>query len=112
MLRSMFSGVSGLRSHQLKMDVLGNNIANVNTIGFKSGRINFTAALNQSLDGSSPLSGGTVLNPMQIGLGMKISSVNALFHQGSLEQTNNITDMAIDGQGFFILGSKDDGGAD
>lgn len=107
MLRSMFSGVSGLRSHQLKMDVLGNNIANVNTIGFKSGRINFTATLNQSLSGSSRIAGGGNLNPMQVGLGMKVSSINALFNQGSLEQTNNITDMAIDGDGFFILGSND-----
>ncbi len=103
----MFSGVSGLRSHQLKMDVLGNNIANVNTIGFKSGRINFTATLNQSLSGSSRVAGGGNLNPMQVGLGMKVSSINALFNQGSLEQTNNITDMAIDGDGFFILGSND-----
>lgn len=101
---SLFAGVSGLRNHQIRMDVIGNNIANVNTIGFKASRVNFQEALVQSLKGAgrpSAVSGGT--NPIQLGLGMQVASIDKLFQQGGLESTGQITDMAIQGSGFFIL---------
>ena len=97
MLMSMQAGVSGLRNQQMKIDVLGNNIANVNTIGFKGGRINFAESLNQTLQNAS---NG---NPMQVGLGMKVSSIDNLFSQGGIEQTGVTTDLAIEGEGFFLL---------
>lgn len=103
MLRSLLAGVSGLRNHQMRMDVIGNNIANINTIGFKSGRINFAEALSQTL---AP-AGASYLNPMQIGLGMKTTSIENLYNQGSLEQTGVLTDLAIEGDGFFVLNAGD-----
>ncbi len=103
MLRSLLAGVSGLRNHQMRMDVIGNNIANINTIGFKSGRINFAEALSQTL---SP-AGASYLNPMQIGLGMKTTSIENIYSQGSLEQTGVLTDLAIEGDGFFVLNAGD-----
>lgn len=106
MMRSMFSGVSGLRAHQTKMDVIGNNIANVNTVGFKSSRVTFQEIFNQTLRGSgSPDSstgrGGT--NPMQIGLGMSIGSIDNIMTRGSVQRTDNPTDLSIDGEGFFVV---------
>ncbi len=103
MLRSLLAGVSGLRNHQMKMDVLGNNIANINTVGYKGGRINFSEALSQTISKAVPSTGNGYINPMQVGLGMKTSSIETLFAQGSLESTGNITDMAIEGEGFFVL---------
>lgn len=105
MMRSMFSGVSGLRAHQTKMDVIGNNVANVNTVGFKSGRVSFTEIFSQTLRGASaPDSatgrGGT--NPMQIGLGLGVGSVDTITTRGSLQRTDNPTDISIEGDGFFI----------
>ncbi|NLV35159.1 MAG: flagellar hook protein FlgE [Clostridiaceae bacterium] len=105
MMRSMFSGVSGLRAHQTRMDVIGNNVANVNTVGFKSGRVTFQEIFSQTLKGSSsPDSatgrGGT--NPMQIGLGLGVGAVDTITTRGSLQRTDNPTDMAIEGDGFFI----------
>ena len=104
MMSSLFSGVSGLRNHQVKMDVLGNNIANINTIGFKSSRTTFQEALVQTVNGAgrpSDLSGGT--NAVQLGLGMDVASIDNLFTQGGLETTGNVTDLAIQGNGFFVL---------
>jgi len=104
MMASMFAGVSGLRNHQEKMNVIGNNIANVNTVGFKTGRVTFREALVQTYKGAgrpSAISGGT--NPLQLGLGMSISTIDNLFQQGGLETTGQITDLAIQGSGFFIL---------
>ncbi|MDD4052816.1 MAG: flagellar hook-basal body complex protein [candidate division Zixibacteria bacterium] len=104
MMSSLYAGVSGLRNHQTKMNVIGNNIANINTIGFKSGRVTFQESLVQTLKGAgrpSSISGGT--NPVQMGLGMTVASVDTLFQQGGLETTSQITDMAIQGDGFFIL---------
>lgn len=104
MMASLFAGVSGLKNHQTKMNVIGNNIANVNTIGFKSGRVNFQEALVQTTRGAgrpSSVSGGT--NPVQLGLGMQVASVDNLFLQGGLETTGQISDLAIQGSGFFIL---------
>lgn len=105
MLRSFFSGISGLRTHQLSMDVVGNNIANVNTPGFKGGRVSFKDTLSQTLSGAkagtSTLGG---INPMQIGLGMTIASIDNNFNQGSLQSTAVATDLAIQGDGFFVIG--------
>jgi flagellar hook-basal body protein len=105
MMASLFSGVSGLKNHQVKMNVIGNNIANINTIGYKSSRVNFQEALVQTFRGAgrpSSVSGGT--NPVQLGLGMQVASIDNLFLQGGLETTGQITDLAIQGAGFFILG--------
>ncbi|MFH1701057.1 MAG: flagellar hook-basal body complex protein [Candidatus Zixiibacteriota bacterium] len=104
MMSSLFTGVTGLRNHQTKMNVIGNNIANVNTIGFKGDRVTFQEALVQTLRGAgrpTSLTGGT--NPVQMGLGMKIAAIDTLFHQGGLENTGQITDLAIQGSGFFVL---------
>lgn len=104
MMRSLFAGVSGLRNHQTRMDVIGNNIANVNTVGFKASRVNFQDVLSQTIQGASSGSGnrgGT--NPIQVGLGMGLSSIDTLFTDGSSQPTGKPTDLAIQGQGFFIL---------
>ena len=104
MISSLFSGVSGLRNHQVRMDVLGNNIANINTIGFKSSRAMFQEALIQNIRGAgrpSEITGGT--NAVQLGLGMNVAAIDNLFTQGGLETTGKITDLAIQGNGFFVL---------
>ena len=106
MMRSMFSGVSGLRAHQQRMDVIGNNVANVNTVGFKSSRVTFQEVFNQTLSGASaPDSatsrGGT--NPMQVGLGTSVGSIDTMMSTGSSERTDNATDLSISGDGFFIV---------
>ncbi|EGO63155.1 flagellar hook protein FlgE [Acetonema longum] len=104
MMRSLFSGVSGLRNHQTRMDVIGNNIANVNTIGYKAGRANFQDVLSQTLSGASSASatrGGT--NPKQVGLGMGLASIDTIFTDGSFQPTGKQSDLSIQGQGFFIL---------
>ena len=104
MMRSLFAGVSGLRNHQARMDVIGNNIANVNTVGFKSGRVNFKEVLALTLTGAvrpTDTAGGA--NPKQIGLGMTVSSIDTIFSQGNLESTGKTTDLAITGDGFFVM---------
>lgn len=104
MMRSMFSGVTGLRNHQIKMDVIGNNIANVNTVGFKKGRATFQDALNQTMRGaSSPEGNRGGTNPMQVGLGMTIAAIDTIHSPSSMEYTGNMTDMGIEGDGFFIV---------
>lgn len=105
MMRSLFSGVSGLKNHQTQMDVIGNNIANVNTVAFKASRVTFEDILSQTLEGArSPVAGGPGgVNPTQIGLGMTISSVDTIFTAGSLQTTDNPTDLAIQGDGFFVV---------
>ncbi len=105
MLRSLFSGVSGVTTQQAYMDVIANNIANVNTTGYKSGRITFADTFSQTLSdarGSSGNFGG--VNPVQIGLGTRISSIDTNFNSGALEATGMSTDLAINGDGFFIVG--------
>ncbi len=107
MMRSMFAGVSGLRSHQTMMDVVGNNIANVNTAGFKSAQITFGEAMAQTLQGPAGAgleSGGT--NPLQIGLGVQVASIDGVFTQGATQITGRPTDIAVQGDGFFILDSS------
>lgn len=106
MMRSLFSGVSGLRIHQTKMDVIGNNISNVNTVGFKRSTTTFNDAISQSLSGASAASettgkGGT--NGMQIGLGSNVSSISTIMTTGSAERTDNPNDVMISGDGFFIV---------
>lgn len=105
MMRSLFSGVSGLKNHQTRMDVIGNNIANVNTPGFKAGRVTFQDILSQTVTGAASAQGnrgGT--NPKQIGLGMGVASIDTLFTDGSVQSTGKNTDLCISGNGFFILG--------
>ncbi len=104
MMRSLFSGVAGLKNHQTRMDVIGNNIANVNTIGYKASRVTFEDMLSQTLQGASSAGngqGGT--NPMQVGLGSAVASIDTIFTDGSTQSTGKQTDMAISGNGFFIL---------
>jgi len=104
MMASLYAGVSGLRNHQVRMNVIGNNVANVNTIGFKGGRVTFREALIQDYKGAgrpTDLTGGT--NPVQLGLGMQVSTIDTLFQQGGLETTGQVTDLAIQGSGFFVL---------
>ena len=103
-MRSLFSGVSALKNHQVRMDVIGNNIANVNTVGFKSSRVTFRDTLSQTLRAaSSPQGGRGGVNPMQVGLGMALGSIQTNQTQGSPEMTGRQTDMAIEGNGFFVL---------
>jgi len=104
LLNSLFSGVSGLRNHQAMMDVISNNIANVNTIGYKGSRVTFSDTFNKVVRyGSNPsdTSGGT--NTFQIGLGMKLNSVDRNWTQGTFEGTGITTDLALQGRGLFIL---------
>jgi flagellar hook protein FlgE len=104
MMRALFAGVSGLRNHQTRMDVIGNNIANVNTVAFKASRVTFKEAFAQLLQGASRPPGNTGgINPIQIGSGMNIGSIDQLFTQGSLESTGQNTDLAIQGDSFFVL---------
>lgn len=108
MMRSLQAGVNGVRNHQLMMDVVGNNIANVNTLGFKGGRITFSDTISQLLrGGTAPRDNRGGINPVQVGLGMKIQSVDNNFGQGSLENTGYTTDLAIQGNGFFIVSTAD-----
>jgi flagellar hook protein FlgE len=110
MMRSMFSGVSGLRAHQLKMDTIGNNIANVNTVGYKSQRTTFQEVFNQTIKGAgSPQAGKGGTNPMQVGLGISLSSIDTFHIRGAVQRTDNLTDLAINGDGFFILSNSTDG---
>lgn len=109
MMRSLWSGVSGLQSHQIAMDVESHNIANVNTVGFKYSRANFSDQFSQTARPATAPEGELGgKNPMQIGLGTQIVSTQQIFRQGSIETTDSNTDMAIQGNGFFIV--SPDGG--
>jgi flagellar hook protein FlgE len=104
MMRSLYSGVSGLQNHQVRMDVIGNNVSNVNTVGFKKGRVNFQDLLYQTLQGAArPTDEVGGVNPQQVGLGMNIASIDTLHLQGSLQTTGVKTDVALQGDGFFVL---------
>ncbi|MBN2897924.1 MAG: flagellar hook protein FlgE [Clostridia bacterium] len=110
MMRSMYSGVSSLRAHQVRMDVIGNNIANVNTVGYKGSKVTFAEIYSQTVKGaggSSTSRGGT--NPQQVGLGIKIDSINVSHTKGATQRTDNATDIMIDGNGFFIVSPTADG---
>lgn len=104
MMRSLFSGVAGLRNHQTGMDVIGANISNVNTVGYKGSRSNFSDVISQTMQGAASATGnrgGT--NPIQIGLGMGLAAVDTIFTSGSYQPTGKQTDLAIQNQGFFIV---------
>jgi flagellar hook protein FlgE len=107
-MRSLWAGVSGLQNHQTRMDVLGNNIANVNTNGFKKGRVTFQDMLSQTLSGAAkPTDEVGGVNPQQVGLGMQVSTIDTIHTQGALQSTGVMTDVALQGNGFFILQDGD-----
>lgn len=107
MMRSLYSGVTGLRAHQTKMDVIGNNIANVNTVGYKASRVVFQDIYSQTVapaSASTPNTGGT--NPQQIGLGVQLATIDVLDTESSSQYTGNTLDLAIDGDGYFVIDSR------
>ncbi|EIF4081214.1 flagellar hook protein FlgE [Campylobacter coli] len=109
MMRSLWSGVSGLQAHQVAMDVEGNNISNVNTTGFKYSRADFGTMFSQTVKiATAPTDGRGGSNPLQIGLGVSVSSTTRIHFQGSVQTTDKNTDVAINGDGFFMV--SDDGG--
>ncbi|HVJ49566.1 flagellar hook-basal body complex protein [Desulfitobacterium sp.] len=105
MMRSLYSAISGLKNHQTKMDVIGNNIANVNTTGFKKSRVTFSTMLSQTMKGASTPTAGTAggTNPMQVGLGSSLASIDQIMTDGSQQTTGNPSDLKIAGPGFFTL---------
>ena len=106
MLRSLFSGISGLRANQTMLDVTGNNIANANTVGFKASTTVFQDTLSQVMRGAGAAgagNGGT--NPIQVGLGVQVAATRGNFTQGSAQTTGSATDLMIQGDGMFVLGS-------
>jgi flagellar hook protein FlgE len=110
MLRSLFSSISGMRANQMMMDVVGNNIANVNTIGYKTSSALFEDTLSQMLQGASAPQnrlGGS--NPAQVGLGVRLAGITTSFTQGAAESTGRSTDLMLQGDGFFVVNK---GGAD
>ncbi|ACY47678.1 flagellar hook protein FlgE [Rhodothermus marinus] len=107
MIRSLRTGVSGLKSHQVRMDVISNNIANVNTTAFKRGRAAFNELLGQTLLGVGRTAGGRGINPSYVGLGVSVGSIDVNFAQGALENTGVATDLGINGDGFFVVRGGD-----
>lgn len=108
MMRSLYAGVSGLQNHQIRMDVLGNNIANVNTTGFKKERVDFEDMLYQMMSGAAkPTDEVGGINPKEIGLGMMVAATSTIHTQGAFQTTGVSTDLAISGNGFFMLKDGD-----
>ncbi len=108
MLRSMYSGISGLKNFQTKLDVIGNNISNVNTYGFKKGRTVFKDMISQTTSGASAATanrGG--VNPKQVGLGSQVAAIDTIHTGGSLQSTGRVLDLAISGDGFFQVADQD-----
>lgn len=102
MLRSMYSGISGMKNFQTKLDVIGNNIANVNTFGFKKGRVTFKDMVSQTVSGATGAGNGIGgINPKQVGLGSQMSAIDTIDTQGSLQTTGRILDVGIQGDGYF-----------
>ena len=113
MMRSLYSGISGLKNHQTRMDVIGNNIANVNTVGYKTSRTVFQDIFSQTMSGGMANNinagiGGT--NPIQIGLGIRLSSIDVLHTRSAFQSTGVPFDMMINGDGFFVTGVINDAG--
>ena len=109
MMRSLYAGVSGMQNHQTRMDVIGNNVSNVNTTGFKRGRVNFQDMISQQLSGAAkPNEEKGGVNPKEVGLGMSVASIDTIFNQGNLQSTGVATDIAIQGNGFFVLKNGDE----
>jgi len=109
MMRSMFSGVTGLRTHQSRMDVIAHNIANVNTTGFKSSRMTFAEAFSQTIQGASapnPVAGRGGTNPMQVGLGVNVSSIQRMMTPGAAQRTDDPLHLMIQDDGFFVVGDN------
>jgi len=109
MMRSMFSGVTGLRAHQSRMDVIAHNIANVNTTGFKSSRMTFADAFSQTISGASapnPETGRGGTNPMQVGLGVNVSSIQRMMTPGAAQRTDDPLHLMIQDDGFFVVGDE------
>ena len=114
MIRSLFTAIGGLKNHQVMMDVTANNIANVNTVGYKTERASFASMLSQNVRGASaPQTGGLGgLNPTQVGLGVALQGVQSLLTQGSLQTTGQWNDLAIQGDGYFVVShTRPTGGA-
>ncbi|MEG0017908.1 MAG: flagellar hook-basal body complex protein, partial [Hydrogenoanaerobacterium sp.] len=108
MVRSMYSGVSGMKAHQARMDVIGNNIANVNTYGFKGSRATFRDVYYQTLKNASGATGGAGGgDPSQVGYGAQLASVDVLMGGSSFTMTDNSMDLGIDGEGFFQVQDQD-----
>jgi len=103
MLRSLFTGISGLRAHQQMLDITSNNIANVNTVGFKSSSAVFEDTLSQTIAGAGAPGAGGGTNPMQVGLGVQLAGTSTNFTQGSNQYTGRSSDMLINGDGFFVV---------
>src|SRR5689334_2338012 len=104
MLRSLNAAVSGLRNQQTKMDIIGNNVSNVNTVAFKASRVTFKEGFAQMMEAAGrPVNGVGGSNPMQVGLGSQIGTVDTMFTQGNLETTGRNTDLAIQGNSFFVV---------
>lgn len=107
MMRSLYSAISGLKNHQTKMDVIGNNIANVNTTGFKRSRVTFATTLSQTLKGaSSPTANLGGANSIQVGMGAMLGSIDQIMTKGSSQSTGKATDMLLKGPGFFVLNNN------
>ncbi|KYG35051.1 flagellar basal body rod protein FlgG [Alkalihalobacillus trypoxylicola] len=108
MLRSMYSGISGMRNMQTKLDTIGNNIANVNTFGFKKGRATFADMMSQELSGATgPTANRGGVNSSQVGLGMQLSTIDTIHTQGSLQNTSRALDVGISGDGYFVVQDGD-----
>ncbi len=107
MINSLRSGVSGIRAHQVRMDVIGNNIANVNTPGFKRSRAAFHEVLAQLQLGVGRIAGGGGVNPAYVGRGVHVGAIDQDWTQGSFETTNRGTDLALSGDGFFLASGSD-----
>lgn len=104
MLKSLYSGVSGMKGFQTKLDVIGNNIANVNTVGFKKSRVMFQDIINQNIAGATaPTNQSGGINPKQVGLGTKVASIDTIHTPGSPMTTNVGTDLAVDGDAYFVV---------
>lgn len=104
MLRSIYSAVSGIRAHQTKMDVIGNNIANINTVGYKRQYVTFQEIFSQTINGATgPAGGRGGTNPQQVGLGVGVGAINTIYTKGSIQRTDNPEDLMIDGEGFFVV---------
>lgn len=106
MMRSLYSGVTGLRNHQTKMDVIGNNIANVNTVGYKASRVVFQDIYSQTIQpasGANTDTGGK--NPQQIGLGMQLATIDVLHTKSTAQYTGSTLDLSIEGDGYFTMSS-------
>lgn len=108
MLRSMYAGISGMKNFQTKLDVIGNNIANVNTSGFKKGRVTFQDMMSQTMtNAQAPTGNRGGVNPAQVGLGSQLGTIDNIHTQGFRQTTNNPLDLALEGDGMFVLGTND-----